>query len=1011
LSSERVVKAAVWLLIVPMAAGQPIGLLAADHFGQVTFNGLPVPGANVTAKQGDRTAVATTTEDGIYHLADLADGAWELIIELPGFATVTRQIEVPKDQESPADALTTRTLDELTRTGSPPANSGSFPQTRLKSLEKADRGGAAVTGRGWPLVDLATLVGPTGMGAAEGMLINGSLNNGASTPFALPRGIGNNRPRLPSVRTYAIGLQLGNSAWDSGPYALSGTRAVKPSYTDTQITGTFEGQLRIAALRNPVTLTVSYQGSSATTSNVQFARVPTDRERAGDFSQTLDAAGQAAVVVDPFSGQPFAGSVIPAARISPEATSLLAYYPRADAASSGHFNYQAPLVTGTRQDAIRSRAVYRFNQKHQIAGGGSFQRTGADTTSLFRFQDSRDVSAADAQAIWTWNRTRNTTVTVRYGYTHATTDAVPFFSGRINASAIAGISGNDQDPRNWGPPTLTFGTDLAGLTDGIYSSNGEQSHIIAGDLTRTHGTHTVTAGGEFRRRHSDIFGQQNPRGSFGFTGAATGLDFADFLLGLPHTSAIGYGNPDKYFRGNIAAAYVMDDWRARPGLTLTYGVRWEYESPVTEEQGRLVNLDVAPGFTAVGEVRPGERGAFSGRTYNDALVSADWRGLEPRVGVAWRPLFGSSLVVHAGYGLYRNTNVYQPIASLLAVQPPLATAFDIASSASHPLTLADGFAPAAGALLTTFAIDPDFRVSSAHTWDASVQRDFPGALTLLATYQGTRGTHLMQMFLPNTYPPGADNPCPACPAGFRYVTSNGHSQRHAGSIQLRRRLSGGFTSTVQYTLAKSMDNAAAFGGATLDGGALMQNWLDPEAEYARSNFDQRHLVTASVEHTTGVGIKGGTLVDGWKGRLIKDWTFTATFSAGSGLPVTPVYFAPVGGTGVVGSLRADLTGVPDDPPSGAYANRAAFTAPIQGQWGTAGRNSITGPATFMLNAGVARTFRVNSRLNLDWRLDATNVLNRVTYASINTLVASPQFGLPNRANDMRKVRATIRVRF
>jgi hypothetical protein len=208
-----------------------------------------------------------------------------------------------------------------------------------------------------------------------------------------------------------------------------------------------------------------------------------------------------------------------------------------------------------------------------------------------------------------------------------------------------------------------------------------------------------------------------------------------------------------------------------------------------------------------------------------------------------------------------------------------------------------------------------------------------------------------------------------------------------------------------------MDNAAAFGGATLEGSSLMQNWLDPEAEYARSNFDQRHLVTASVEHTTGVGIKGGTLVDGWKGRLIKDWTFTATFSAGSGLPLTPVYFAPVGGTGVVGSLRPNVTGVPDVPASGAYANPAAFAAPGPGQWGNAGRNSITGPSTFLLNAGVTRTFRVNSRLNLDWRLDATNVLNRVTYASVNTLVTSPQFGLPNRANDMRKVRATIRVRF
>ena len=60
---------------------------------------------------------------------------------------------------------------------------------------------------------------------------------------------------------------------------------------------------------------------------------------------------------------------------------------------------------------------------------------------------------------------------------------------------------------------------------------------------------------------------------------------------------------------------------------------------------------------------------------------------------------------------------------------------------------------------------------------------------------------------------------------------------------------------------------------------------------------------------------------------------------------------------------------------------------------------------------VARTFRIGNRLNLDWRIDATNVLNRVTYGSVNTLITSPQFGLPNRANDMRKFRSSIRVRF
>ncbi|HVG55199.1 MAG TPA: TonB-dependent receptor, partial [Vicinamibacterales bacterium] len=494
---------------------------------------------------------------------------------------------------------------------------------------------------------------------------------------------------------------------------------------------------------------------------------------------------------------------------------------------------------------------------------------------------------------------------------------------------------------------------------------------------------------------------QDPRGTFGFTGAATGLDFADFLLGLPQTSTIGYGNLDKSFRGRSYQAYVNDEWKIRPELTLTYGVRWEHEAPVAEAGGRLANLDVAPGFHEVNLVT-----ASSG---SDALMRADRTGWQPRLGLAWRPTLGS-LMIRGGYGIYRNTNVYQSIATLLAAQPPFSTTFNVASSTSQVLTLANGFIPAGGSF-NTFAIDPEFRVASAHTWQVSVQRELPAQLTLLATYLGTRGTNLMQQILPNTYPAGADSPCPECPVGFRYLTSNGRSMRHSAQIQVRRRLSAGFTATTEYTLAKSMDDAASFGGATLNGGALVQNWRDPHAEYARSSFDQRHLLTASVDYTTGSGIAGGTLLDGWAGRLVKDWTLAARFSTGSGLPVTPVYFAAVGGTGVIGSLRPDLTGVANDAPGGAYANRDAFVAPAQGQWGNAPRNSINGPRTFSLDASVARTFRVNNRLSLDWRIDATNVLNRVTYAGINTLITSPQFGLPNRANEMRKIRSSLRVRF
>jgi len=328
------------------------------------------------------------------------------------------------------------------------------------------------------------------------------------------------------------------------------------------------------------------------------------------------------------------------------------------------------------------------------------------------------------------------------------------------------------------------------------------------------------------------------------------------------------------------------------------------------------------------------------------------------------------------------------------------------------LTLANGFITSAASALNTFAVDPNFRVSYAENWQLSAQRDLPASLTIIGTYLGSRGSRLMQEFLPNTYPAGAANPCSTCPSGFVYLTSSGSSLRNAGQLQVRRRLRNGFTATVQYTLAKATDNAAAFSGAALGGAVIAQNWLDLDAERSPSSFDQRHQLVTQVQYTTGAGITGGTLVDGLRGRLFKDWTFVGQLTTGSGLPVTPVYLAAVPGTGVSGNIRASLTGEPlNAVPDGYYLNPAAYAAPAKGQWGNAGRNSIAGPGQFNVNAGIGRTFRWGDRLNLDWRFDSTTVLNRVTYASVDTIVGSPQFGLPNRANQMRKLQSSVRLRF
>jgi hypothetical protein len=335
----------------------------------------------------------------------------------------------------------------------------------------------------------------------------------------------------------------------------------------------------------------------------------------------------------------------------------------------------------------------------------------------------------------------------------------------------------------------------------------------------------------------------------------------------------------------------------------------------------------------------------------------------------------------------------------------------VQNSASTPLTLANGLNASPAGIPNTFAIDPDFRAGFAHNWQLSVQRDIPGSLVATATYLGIKGTRAVQEFLPNTFPAGALNPCPGCPAGFAYMASNGNATREAGQIQLRRRLHNGFTASAQYTFAKAIDDAA-LGGRGQGSAVIAQNWLDLSAERGLSNFDQRHLLNALLQYSTGAGVRGGTLLGGWRGALMKEWTLTSQITAGSGMPLTPVYPTTVQGTGMTGSIRPNYTGAPlYTAPAGFFLNAAAYAQPGPGQWGNAGRNSITGPDQFSLNASMSRTFRVNDRLNADLRFDATNALNHVNFPSWNTTVTSAQFGLPNNANPMRSLQATLRVRF
>jgi len=998
-------------------------LSASEHHGQVTFGGLPVPGATVTATQHENKFITITDLQGLYSFSDLADGTWTLQVEMLGFATVQQEMVIKPNTTPVIWELKLLPLDQIKAEiqASPVLSRAQGSQQGGQESQPQNAQPAAVEP---PDEDL-------NQRAADGFLINGSMNNGASSPFSLAPAFGNRRNGGRSLYTGGIGVILDNSSLDAQSFSLTGQETPKPTYNRLTGVATLGGPVRIPyLLKNGPNFFVAYQWTRNNTAATDPGLMPDFAERSGVFSNP---------VLDPLTGAPFPDNVIPQNRISPQARTLLSLYPLPNFNGNAGYNYQIPILSPAHQDALQSRFNRTLGTRDQIFGRFAFQNTRSDNSNLFDFLDATDLLGINTDVSWSHRLGHEWFLNLGYQFSRLATRITPFFENRANVSGDAGISGNDQNPMNWGPPSLTFASGIAGLSDAQSSFDRNQTSGFSDSMLWIHRAHNIRFGTDIRRQEFNYLAQQNPRGAFTLTGTATGSDFADFLLGIPDTSSIAFGNADKYFRESVYDGFIADDWRLGPELTINAGIRWEYGAPITELYGRLVNLDIAPGFTAVAPVTASDpAGTLTGQRFPSSLVRPDKSAFEPRVGIAWRPVSGSSMVIRAGYGVYYDTSVYQNIAAQMAQQPPLSKSFSVQNSAADPLTLANGFVASRTITSNTFGIDPNFRVGYAQNWQASVQRDLPASLQLTATYLGIKGTRGPQEFLPNTFPTGAANPCPACPTGFAYLTSNGNSTREAAQIQLRRRLHNGFTGILQYTFSKSLDDEAALGGQgailtpsavtptgagalsalTVSGGssspalAVAQNWLDLSAERGLSTFDQRHLLSVQLQYTTGMGVNGGTLLSGWRGALLKEWTFATQTTAGSGLPQTPIYLSTVQGTGVTGTIRPEYTGAPlYTAPAGLYLNPAAYMAPVPGQWGNAGRDSITGPSQLTLNASLGRTFRVNDRLNLDLRFDAVNALNHVTFTAWNTTVNSTQFGLPAAANTMRSMQTILRLRF
>lgn len=840
------------------------------------------------------------------------------------------------------------------------------------------------------------------------------VRNRMGGPNGTFQALGNNRRR--SVRDQIHGgafFSGANSVLNATPYSVTGVPIDKPQQSVYRFGFNLGGPLQIPKMpsNQRTQFFINYTGQRGENPYTAFGIVPTQAMRSGDFSNIPTT------LYDAKTNTPLPGNLIPSSQISSIAIGLLSYIPLPN--SGSYQNYRLVSTLPVNNDSWNFRLNQGLPKRNRISFNGAIQTRSGENLTPFGFRDTTSGSGRNFDLQWSRSAGAHTVFNARARYNLNRNELLPYFAFQQNVSGDLGIQGNSQSPINWGPPNVNF-TNFASLNDGNAQRRNLNTWTYSGGFIRTAGKHSIQSGIEFQRIQSNAISEPDPRGTIFFgglltsqrteTGLAvrgTGFDFADFLLGLPQQSSLRYGSVDNYLRASQVSTYLQDEWRVRPNLTLNLGVRYEIFFPYTEKYGRMANLDLAPYFLGASVVTPGTYGPYSG-SIPSGMVKTDMNNIGPRTGLAWRPFKKQRTQVRLGYSIFYDGSVYSRIPTRLVSQPPFATTSSFQTSPEAVLTLSNPFTgPASTSIRNTYAVDETYPAPYAQTWNVAIEQPLPKGHVMELSYLGTKGTGLVIQRMPNRAAPGSSLTAEerrqiGNAVGFNYDSPEGNSIYEGLQVRLTRRMRQGFSWNLNYLFSKSIDNASTIGGS---GNSVAQDDKNLSLERGLSAFDRRHVLNFNT-----------LLATNWKNPWLKDWTLTASVAAQSGTPLTARVLgiaADSAGTGVgAGSGRADATGLPLDLGDGPF-NRLAFIVPSGGHYGTAGRNTIPGPGSVVVNASFGRsiTLQKESRYRLELRIEANNVLNHVNITSWGTVVNGADYGLASNAGAMRSVFLTARFRF
>jgi hypothetical protein len=507
----------------------------------------------------------------------------------------------------------------------------------------------------------------------------------------------------------------------------------------------------------------------------------------------------------------------------------------------------------------------------------------------------------------------------------------------------------------------------------------------------------------------------------------TGNGFADFLLGYANTAAVSTQTVGDV-RQKYSAAFVQDDWKVTPKLTLNLGVRYEIWTPRVERNNLQANFlpgsgqIIFPNNLRSTSIASNLIGSIPEDVGNRSLVKSYDANFAPRFGVAYQ--ITPRTVLRSGAGVFYASPNFPGVGVTLPGNPPYLVSASYPSDQLHPsITLSGGF-PAAAlnpktislASTTLSAFELSFKPAYVAKWSTGLQQQISG-FVLEANYVGTRGVHLPFFYNLNQPYPGAGSVASREPFQglntINYTSVIGASSYHALETRVERALSHGLQFLASYTYSKTIDT----GGEQLDGDTTLRDARNIDAERSLATFDQRHRFVTSSVYALPIG-KGQALnlSNRYVDAAFGHWQVNGVFTAHTGQPFTPeLNFSPANS----GDGRPNRIGDGNLPSSqrtvSHWFDTSAFQAGPNYVFGNAGRNILIGPGAVNLDFSAFKSFPLpflGESGSAQLRGEFFNMLNHPQFSLPNSTVNIPQGGtITSTASAMRQIQFGLKILF